>query len=81
MSRERFDENCKGCRPVLLNPENMKPLPSGHAVMKAMEQAWSEATHETKAAFHRVHCLNSRDMLDVAQVQQFLSKVKARFGS
>lgn len=76
MSFQKFDDNCPGCKPVVLNPDTMKRYPDDHPFMMAALKAWSETTPQQREAFHNVMCLNSRDPLDLALVRDYNSRLK-----
>jgi hypothetical protein len=61
MSRETFNDNCPGCKPVILDPTTLKPFPYLSREMVAVRKAWETTTLEERAAFHDFTCLNSRD--------------------
>jgi hypothetical protein len=60
VSKHSFDENCPGCKPVLIDATTMKPLPKDHPGMVAINRIWDECSLEEKEAFHKVTCLNNR---------------------
>jgi hypothetical protein len=35
MSREKFDPECKGCRPAIIDTKTMKEFPPDHPLQKA----------------------------------------------
>lgn len=69
MSRHTFDPACPDCRPVLCDPATMRPLPSEHPAMQAMNAVWDASPREDQEAFHRVTVLNGRDPADLARCQ------------
>lgn len=66
MSRESHDDECAGCRPVLLNPATGEVMLEGRPEMVAVLRVWGETTREEREAFHRVTCDNSREAVDLA---------------
>lgn len=76
MSYEKFQEDCPGCRPVMIDFATGVPLPDSHPIMQAILGAWNETTHDERAAFHRFTCLNSRDMTDLTLVHGINAKFK-----
>ena len=68
MSREKFDDECPGCRPVLVGPDTLKPLPDSHPAMVAIHRVWETTTRVEREAFHRATCNNSRDPQDLMLV-------------
>lgn len=69
MSIEKFDDVCKGCYPVLVDPHTMKVLPDDHPQMINVMLVWSKLTREERQAFHRFACLNSREPADLEIVE------------
>jgi hypothetical protein len=61
MSREKHDDNCRGCMPAVLDPKTGKVLPDTHWIMKAIYSVWNQTTLEEREAFHHVTIDNSRD--------------------
>lgn len=79
MSLEKFDDECKGCRPAMLDVATGKRLPEDHPAMISINAVWETLTTEQKTAFHNVCCLNSRDPqeIDVFRViQERMSKIE-----
>jgi len=80
MSRTKFDKDCPGCRPVLLDPNTGQQLSNESPYVKALNKAWNDAPNSLKEAFHRVTCLNSRAYEDIRRVQDFFSnRVNAEY--
>jgi hypothetical protein len=77
MSREKHDDQCAGCLPVLLDTTTMQPLPPNSPQMKAIMLAWKETTLEEREAFHNVTCLNSRRKSDLITVANINLKFQA----
>lgn len=61
MSREKFEDGCPGCRPVLLDQATMEPFAKDHPAMVAVMRVWATTTLEERQAFHDLTCLNHRD--------------------
>ena len=76
MSREKHEDDCPGCRPTVWTPEGGK-LPDNHPVMQEVNRAWDMLSLETRQAFHRITCLNSRDPQDFAHMQSFIDLISA----
>lgn len=76
MSREKFDDNCPGCRPVILDPETGKVLPPDDPAMQQMLAIWARSSFAQREAFHRVMCLNSRDEIDLTLVKELVDQLK-----
>jgi hypothetical protein len=80
MSREQFQDDCPGCRPVGTNLDGT-PLPKNHALNVALSTLWENTDRPTKAAFHRCTCLNGRDPADLALCTAFLDQVRNRLSN
>ena len=65
MSWKAYEENCQGCRPCVIDPKTMKPLPEDSEIMRTVNAVWATATREEKEAFHNVTCNNSEEYKDV----------------
>lgn len=61
MSREKYEESCAGCRPVLLDARTRKPLPADCLEMRAVQRVFDQMSAEERETFHAVTCRNSRD--------------------
>lgn len=70
MSKWKFDDNCKGCRPAMLDVQTHRVLPDDSPQMKCVLAVWAETTLDERKAFHRFTCLNSRKNRDVRIVQE-----------
>lgn len=77
MSREAFDDDCPDCLPVLLNAETGQKLAPDDPAQKKMDAVWAKATRAQKEAFHRVTCLNSRDVIDLVLMQKLAKSFEA----
>jgi hypothetical protein len=77
MSREQFQEDCPGCRPVGTDLDG-QPLPADHAINVALNQLWANTDIVTKTAFHRCTCLSSRNPTDLALCQDFIKRLETR---
>jgi hypothetical protein len=66
VSKEKFDENCEGCRPAIIDMKTMKVQPQDSPMMKIANACFDKLTREEKAAWHRVACQNSSDLNDMA---------------
>jgi hypothetical protein len=81
MSQHTFDDDCPGCRPVLLDLQG-KPFPKNHEAMVVLNKLWEQTTREEREAFHQVTCLNNRapSVVTVAMrlTERFNQVMKAR---
>lgn len=73
MSREKFENNCTGCRPIII--VKGVPLPDNSPEMQAILALWDVTTPEEREAFHKVTCMNcyDPDVLNIVEriVSQF----------
>jgi hypothetical protein len=76
MSIEQFDDNCPGCRPAVLDIATGKVLPNDDPIMAKMLAIWAKTTLGQRQAYHRVMCLNSRDVIDLFVVRGLIEKLK-----
>lgn len=76
MSKEKFQDDCPGCRPSIVNTETGEPCPEDHPVMRAINKVWEKASLEEKEAFHRVTCDNSRAKEDLALMDGIVEKFR-----
>jgi hypothetical protein len=72
MSRKQFDDDCPGCRPVVIDVKTGKP---DDRAMAAINQVWEHTTVAERKAFHEFTCLNSRD----PEVMAVISRLSERF--
>lgn len=66
-----FTEGCPGCRPVILDPSTLKPLPEDHPAARHVFLVWKHSSLKTKQALHRVWNFNSRDPEDLREMVFF----------
>lgn len=77
MSNKVFDDNCPGCRPVLVDPDTCKKLDSSHSAMQAVDRVWASTTRKEREAFHNVCCNNSRDTEDMHHMQNIVRMIES----
>jgi hypothetical protein len=80
MSLTKFDDNCPGCRPAIIDVKTKQVLPDNHPVMAAMLEVWKKTSIGERRAYHRVMCLNSQDAIDLYLVDGVIAKLKAQTG-
>lgn len=68
MSWERHEDDCPGCKPVLVDPRTMRALPNDSPEMRAVLAAWETTTLADRQAWHRFTCTNSRAAADLELV-------------
>lgn len=77
MSREHQDDNCPGCKPVLVDSATGKILPDDSPEMKTLLRVWADTTIEERRAFHRVTVGNSQDPHDLDLMRVIADKFAA----
>lgn len=75
MSRNKFDDNCRGCRPAIMNADTGEVYADGSPEMKMAMAAWELSTLREREAFHRFTCLNSRKALDVRLAMRITDRI------
>ena len=78
MSCDKFDPNCPGCRPALIDAITKKVLPNTDPYMMIVNKVWDESPLEEQEAFWRVTIKNSRDQNDLAKMKVLIDRIKAR---
>jgi hypothetical protein len=81
MSRERFDDECPGCRPMMVNMQTKRPYADDSVEMTTVNRLWSETTLDERRAWHRVTCQNSRSLVDVQIAKTFVDRLEAAFAA
>jgi hypothetical protein len=56
MSWSRFDDDCPGCKPSLINMKTGKPYKDDSLLMQAILEMWNTTTLEERKAWHDVCC-------------------------
>jgi hypothetical protein len=77
MSLDKFDANCAGCRPCMMNPKTGQVMPDDSPEMRAVLGAWNALTPAEKQAWHRFTCLNSRTLIDLSAAKKFADSAQA----
>lgn len=73
MSTDKYNDDCPGCRPALVNVKTGQKMPDDSPEMVAVLRVWDKTTRIEREAFHRFTCLNSRAIEDL-DIIQALSK-------
>jgi hypothetical protein len=71
MSRQKYQENCRGCRPAMLDLSTGRPLASSAPEMQLIKRIYAALTLDEKKAWHRFTCLNSREAGDLTVAAKF----------
>ena len=77
MSLERFDDECPGCRPTMMDVKTGRLFADDSAEMVAVSRLWGETTPDERRAWHRFTCQNSRAPADMILVKAFSDRVQA----
>ena len=77
MSFEKFEDECAGCVPAILDVKTGKPLGPDAPAMQAVMAAWKSTTRQDREAFHRVMCQHSRADDDLKVVATLVSAIQS----
>lgn len=77
MSREAFEEGCRGCKPVLIDLETYQPMSDDAPPMKAILALWETFTLAEKQSWHEFTCHNSREPQILAVVTGIQQRMQA----
>lgn len=70
--REKYEKDCPGCMPVVLDPVTGK---INEEVTAKARKFWETVSEADKLAFHAVCCTNSRDQGDLARVKDLSERM------
>jgi len=76
VSLEKYNDDCPGCQPALLDAKTGQPMPETSPEVQAVMKVWSMTTRAEREAFHRICCLNSRDPKDLRLGQEIAARIK-----
>ena len=77
MSWTYFEDDCPGCRPVLLDLKSGRALSEDSPQMQVVLGVWAETTIEERKAFHRFTCQNSRTPEDLKVISDLSASMSA----
>jgi hypothetical protein len=77
MSFKAYEEDCPGCKPVLLDPDTMKVLGPDDPAVKVINAVWGKTTPEERRSFHDACCNNSRLPKDLAVLESIGKRFEA----
>lgn len=77
MATNKFDDECAGCKPAMMNVRTGVTYPDDHPTMIVVLRLWSETTLEERQAWHRFTCQSSRAIDDLKFAQIFSQRVEA----
>lgn len=77
MSRERFEEDCADCRPVIFNPDTGVKYGPETPEGKAVAGVWAGTKRRERVAFHNATCKNSREGRDMKLMKALMDKIGA----
>jgi len=78
MSCDKFDPNCPGCRPAVIDPSTGKVLSADDPFMVIVNKVFDESTLDDQEAFWRVTVKNSPDPNDLAKMKSLSDRIMAR---
>lgn len=79
MSYSKFDDECAGCKPAMMDVETGKVIPDDAPSMMVVLRVWSTTTLAERQAWHRFTCLSSRTVDDVHVARSFAQRVEEAF--
>lgn len=79
--RDRFDDDCPGCRPAMMNVKTGRMFADDSIEMMTVNRLWGETTLEERKAWHRVTCQNSRSLVDLQFSKTFADRLEAAFAA
>jgi hypothetical protein len=77
VSIDRFEDDCPGYRPVLVDIKTGKPYADDSREMKAVNLVWSETTFGQRRAWHAFTCQNVRSLSVIAIVKPLTERIEA----
>jgi hypothetical protein len=77
MSYETYEDDCPGCRPVLLDTRTGKQIPDDNPMMQVVLTLFEQLTLTEKQAWHRFTCQNSSAPADLKAVAMFQARIEA----
>ena len=77
MSRRKYEPECRGCLPVIIDLKTGEVHPDDHPFMRPIIELWNQQNEATRKAWHAVTCLNSKRPEDLRLVQPFVARVQA----
>ena len=76
MSLDKFDDDCPGCRPALIDVRTGKVFHSSHPAVQAVNRVWARTTKEEREAFHQVTCLNNHTPAVLGVVMRLTKEIQ-----
>ncbi len=76
MSSAEFEDDCPGCRPILLDVKTGKPFAADTPEMKVIEHVWSGTSKGERQAFHAFTCQSSRALHHLAIAKSIAEKIE-----
>lgn len=75
-SEDHDPEGCQGCKPVVFEPATGK---IDERLSGLAQKGWEKTTPGQRKAWHRVTCLNSREVTDMVLAQGVVQLIQAEF--
>jgi hypothetical protein len=76
MSWKQFEEDCSGCRPVLIDTQTGQVSAPDSPEQKIIDDLWGATTKPERVAWHAVTCLNSRAPEHLTLMQGFAQRIQ-----
>lgn len=76
MSIQKFDDNCRGCQPVIVDMSG-RVVPDNEEPMVSILKEWESTTRKEREAWHRFTCHNSRAPQDLVIIEDLQKRFQA----
>lgn len=77
MSKEKIDNECKGCRPAAIDARDGKVLRDDSAIMKAINRVWDGSTDDERSRYHRFMHNTSPTTADTESISDIIGRMQA----
>lgn len=81
MSQTKYQADCPGCQPVLLDQKTGQLFADESTQMQKVRQIFSTLTQQDLDAYHRVCCRNSREAEDMRRTLAIAERVRTALAS
>lgn len=75
MSRERFEEDCADCRPIIFDTTTGRKFGPETPEGKAVDEVWKGTRRRERVAFHNATCKNNRAPRDMKLMESLMAKI------
>jgi hypothetical protein len=77
MSKKVYDDDCQDCKPVVVALNDDGSLDTRKLLfVDEIETAWAASSLDSRAAFHRMTCLNATDAETMTLAQQVVARIQ-----